>query len=118
MEQARTLPNYTNYLVFIFAYATDQTVDLRSTAGLVLKNNLRTDFQDLSPDVLAYIKSGAEKALVDQHDLIRSVAGTIITTIVTRGGIVNWPEILQRFMDMADSQDPIIQEVQPFNGIC
>lgn len=116
MEQARTLPNYTNYLVFIFAYATDQTVDLRSTAGLVLKNNLRTDFQDLSPDVLGYIKSGAEKALIDHHDLIRSVAGTIITTIVTRGGIVNWPEILQRFMDMADSPDPIIQEVQPFNG--
>lgn len=116
MEQARTLPNYTNYLVFIFAYATDQTVDLRSTAGLVLKNNLRSDFQDLSPDVLGYIKSGAEKALIDHHDLIRSVAGTIITTIVTRGGIVNWPEILQRFMDMADSPDPIIQEVQLFNG--
>jgi hypothetical protein len=77
-----------------------------------LKNNLRTDFQDLPQDVLSYIKAGAEKALIDQHDLIRSVAGTIITTIVTRGGIVNWPEILQRFMDMADSQDPIIQEVQ------
>jgi hypothetical protein len=65
----------------------------------------------LHPDVLAYIKGGAEKALVDQHELIRSVAGTIITTIVTRGGIVNWPEILQRYMDMADSPDPIIQEV-------
>jgi len=113
LDQARTLPNYTNYLVFIFAYATDQAVDLRSTAGLVLKNNLRTDFQDLSVDVLAYVKQGAEKALVDQHDLIRSVAGTIITTIVTRGGIMNWPEILQRFMDMAESPDPIIQEVVP-----
>ena len=76
-----------------------------------MKNNLRTDFQDLSPDVLGYIKAGAEKALIDQHELIRSVAGTIITTIVTRGGIVNWPEILQRFMDMADSNDSIIQEV-------
>jgi transportin-1 len=111
LEQARSLPDYTNYLVFIFAYATDQTVDLRSTAGLVLKNNLRTDFQDLPPDVLAYIKQGAEKALVDQYDLIRSVAGTIITTIVTRGGIVNWPEILQRYMEMAESPDPMIQEV-------
>ena len=97
--------------MFIFAYATDQPVDIRSTAGLVLKNNLRTDFQDLAPDVLSYVKAGSEKALVDQHDLIRSVAGTIITTIVTRGGIVNWPEILQRFMEMADSQDLIIQEV-------
>ena len=117
LDQARTLPNYTNYLVFIFAYATDQAVDLRSTAGLVLKNNLRTDFQDLSVDVLAYVKQGAEKALVDQHDLIRSVAGTIITTIVTRGGIMNWPEILQRFMDMAESPDPIIQEVVPLPPI-
>ena len=61
--------------------------------------------------MLAYVKQGAEKALVDQYDLIRSVAGTIITTIVTRGGIMNWPEILQRFMDMAESRDPIIQEV-------
>jgi hypothetical protein len=98
--------------VYIFAYATDQTVDLRSTAGLVLKNNLRTDFADLPPDVLAYIKHGAEKALVDQFDLIRSVAGTIITTIVTREGIVNWPEILQRYMEMAESPDPTIQEVE------
>ena len=84
---------------------------MRSTAGLVLKNNLRTDFQDLPSSILAYVKAGAEKALVDPHDLIRSVAGTIITTIVTRGGIVNWPEILERFMDMAESGDPIIQEV-------
>ena len=112
LEHARTQPDYTNYLVFIFAYAADQSVDLRSTAGLVLKNNLRTDFQDLHPEVLAYVKAGAEKALVDQHELIRSVAGTIITTIVTRGGIVNWPEILQRYMDMADSADPVIQEVR------
>jgi transportin-1 len=79
----------------------------------VLKNNLRTDFQDLTPDVLAYIKSGAEKALVDRYDLIRSVAGTIITTVVTRGGINNWPQILQRFMEMAESQDAIVQEVSP-----
>lgn len=77
----------------------------------MLKNNLRIDFQDLSPETLAYIKSGSEKALVDQHDLIRSVAGTIITTVVTRGGIVNWPEILERYMSMAESRDPVIQEV-------
>jgi transportin-1 len=76
-----------------------------------LKNNLRAFYQDITPDVLSYIKSGTEKALVDHHDLIRSVAGTIITTILTRGGIVNWPEILQRFMEMAESPDPIIQEV-------
>jgi hypothetical protein len=88
-------------------------VDLRSTAGLVLKNNLRAYFQDITPDVLLYVKGGAEKALVDRHDLIRSVAGTIITTVVTRGGIVNWPEILPRFMDMAESPDPVIQEVLP-----
>jgi len=76
-----------------------------------LKNHLRTNFQDLTPHTLSYVKSGAEKALVDQYDLIRSVAGTIITTIVTRGGIIHWPEILQRFMEMAQSQDPVIQEV-------
>lgn len=79
----------------------------------MLKNNLRTDFQDLRANVLSYIKAGSEKALTDQHDLIRSVAGTIITTIVTRGGIVNWPEILHRYMNMAESRDPIIQEVAP-----
>jgi transportin-1 len=72
---------------------------------------MRKDFQDLTPGALSYIKAGTEKALADQHDLIRSVAGTIITTVVTRGGIVNWPEILQRYMDMAENRDPIIQEV-------
>lgn len=100
--------------MFIFTYATDQPVDLRCTAGLVLKNNLRTDFQDLTSEVLAYVKAGSEKALVDQHELIRSIAGTIITTIVTRGGIVNWPDILRRFMEMADSPDLIAQEVLAF----
>jgi transportin-1 len=70
-------------------------------------------FQDIGHDVLSYIKSGSEKALVDRHDLIRSVAGTIITTIVTRGGVVNWPEILQRYMEMAETMDPTIQEVSP-----
>ena len=91
---------------------------MRSTAGLVLKNNLRVDFQDLSPAVLSYMKAGSEKALVDQHDLIRSVAGTIITTVVTRGGIVNWPEILERYMSMAENRDPVIQEVLDFERGC
>jgi transportin-1 len=76
-----------------------------------LKNNLRVYYQEITPAVLSYIKSGAEKALVDRHDLIRSVSGTIITTIVTRGGIMHWPEILQRYMEMAESPDPILQEV-------
>jgi hypothetical protein len=111
LEAARSLPDYTNYLVFIFAYATDQTTDLRSTAGLVLKNNLRLYFQDVTPAVLSYVKTGAEKALVDQDALIRSVSGTIITTVVTRGGIVNWPEILSKYMEMAENPNPALQEV-------
>jgi transportin-1 len=89
---------------------------VRSTAGLVLKNNLRRDFQDLTASTLSYIKAGTEKALTDRHDLIRSVAGTIITTIVTRGGIVHWPEILQRYMEMAENSDPILQEVLSRNN--
>jgi len=86
-------------------------MDLRSTAGLVLKNNLRLDFQDLNEEALNYIKAAAVKALVDRYDLIRSVAGTIITTIVTRAGIMAWPEILQQYMQMAENSDPVIQEV-------
>ena len=110
MEKAKHDRQFRYYLAFIFAYATDQTVDTRSTAGLVLKNNLR-QWVNVSSHQLEYIKEAAENALVDQNELIRTVAGTIITTIVAMKGIIHWPGILQRYMELAENQDPVIQEV-------
>lgn len=78
---------------------------MRQAAGLLLKNNLRTSFQSLSPSCQAYIKSELVPCIgaADRH--IRSTVGTVISVIVQQGHVFNWPELLQALVNCLDSND-------------
>lgn len=105
LQHYSQFPDFNNYLAFIFARAEGKSVDIRQAAGLLLKNNLRSAFQNMPPANQQYIKSELLPSLgaADRH--IRSTAGTIISVLVQIDGIAGWPDLLQALVSSLDSSD-------------
>lgn len=78
---------------------------IRATAGLMLKNNIRSGYGNFQPQVKEYIKSEVLKGLVDETPLIRNITGNVITTIVNVDGITGWPDVLPQLMSMVENGD-------------
>ncbi|KAG5624747.1 hypothetical protein H5410_009965 [Solanum commersonii] len=105
LQHYSQFPDFNNYLAFIFARAEGKSVDIRQAAGLLLKNNLRSAFQNMPLANQQYIKSELLPSLgaADRH--IRSTAGTIISVLVQIDGVAGWPELLQALVSSLDSSD-------------
>ncbi|XP_010315392.1 transportin-1 isoform X2 [Solanum lycopersicum] len=105
LQHYSQFPDFNNYLAFIFAHAEGKSVDIRQAAGLLLKNNLRSAFQNMPLANQQYIKSELLPSLgaADRH--IRSTAGTIISVLVQIDGVAGWPELLQALVSSLDSSD-------------
>ncbi|KAG2706080.1 hypothetical protein I3843_05G077300 [Carya illinoinensis] len=105
LQQYSQFPDFNNYLAFIFAHAEGKSVETRQAAGLLLKNNLRTEYKSMAPVNQQYIKSELLPCMgaADRH--IRSTVGTIISVVVQLGGVLGWPELLQALVNCLDSND-------------
>lgn len=57
------------------------------------------------------MKACVLQALADPEELVRSTAGTVITAVVTRGGLKEWPEVLPRLMGLLEHGDVKVVEV-------
>ena len=76
---------------------------VRAIAGLVLKNNIRSHFEQIQPAALEYVKHNCLQSISDADPMVRSTAGIIITTIVARAGLAAWPQALPHLMELLDS---------------
>lgn len=91
------------YLVYILAQPSQENaIPIRSSAGLLLKNNIRQSYSQIGPEVMDLVKKETLHALRDQQVLIRSIAGNVLTTIISQGGILSWPEVLPELMTMLE----------------
>ena len=84
-------------------HTTDEAT--RSLSGLLLKNNVRANFQSFPPNVTEFIKQECLNSIGDPSSLIRSTIGIIITTIASKGELNNWPELLPRLCLLLDAED-------------
>jgi transportin-1 len=73
MEQYNRIPEFNCYLALIFITSKERE-NVRSVAGLTLKNNLKTAWTMLDPSILDYSKSQVLSALSDENEMIRKVA--------------------------------------------
>jgi transportin-1 len=111
LEAYSKIPEYNNYLTFLFATPTTgspQDDAIRSVAGLSLKNNLKIQWSLLDPSIINYCKHGVLMALSDQNEMVRKVAGSIITTCVAGGLIERWPEVLPKLVELLERPDTIV----------
>lgn len=94
------------YLVYLLITpGSNEDITHRSSAGVMLKNNVLHYFETFTPETLAYVKSECVKGLVDPSHLIRNISGNVVTSLVTKASIGEWPEILPQLMMMAESGD-------------
>lgn len=105
LEQCRSFPDFNNYLAFIFAQGEHCPVEVRQSAGLLLKNNLREQYASTSEDFKTYIKLALLQALADPRQEIRHVVGTTVGAIVAAGGLPSWPELVAVLAQRLESSD-------------
>ncbi|CDS37042.1 transportin 1 [Echinococcus multilocularis] len=77
-------------------------------SGLILKNHLASTYSKQPPDVIACVKEEALRSMNDPHPLIRSTAGTLITTLVSVGGLQSWPQVIPQLIQSLTTHDPYL----------
>ncbi|KAL0483290.1 transportin protein TNPO1 [Acrasis kona] len=102
----KTVPDFNNYLAYIFVELKNQELAIRQGAGLVLKTNLRKYYNTILPQALDHIKLLLIEGLRDPVYEIRSTAGNVITSLIYHNKISNWPQILPALVQLLDSGEP------------
>ena len=82
----------------------------RSLAGLILKNNVKSNYHKFPPDCRQFVKAECLVAIGDPSPLIRATIGILITTIAQKE-FGTWPELLPTLLGYLDNDDYNLCEV-------
>jgi HEAT repeat protein len=108
LQQAKNSPDINNYLAYLFSSAqapdglsyNEQEFHLvRSAAGIMLKNHVRTEWKSIPESSLQLIKYAVPMCLQDKNSQIRNFAGNIATEVINRSGLLGWPELLPQLLE-------------------
>ena len=94
--------------MFSFLLISDEPT--RSLAGLILKNNVRSNYHRFPTEVREFVKAECLNAIGDPSPLIRATIGILVTTIAQKE-LGTWPELLPRLLHLLDSEDFNVCEV-------
>ena len=112
LAQATSSPDYVNYITYLFctpqsppSVAMDQTTYniVRFSAAMNLKTKIHIAFPTITQPSLMYIRSATILALRDQSSEVRKSAGSIITELVQKGGLLAWPEVLPELLSLVSN---------------
>ncbi|KAI9020791.1 armadillo-type protein [Phycomyces nitens] len=109
LESFNEIEDYNSYLVYILTVMRNEDAYTRAIAGLTLKNNIRSHFNNIPLYVLEYVKSCCTASLQfpESDEGVRRAVGSVITALVTQGEVHNWPEILEILVNQLDSPNII-----------
>ncbi|KAK9804853.1 hypothetical protein WJX72_008726 [[Myrmecia] bisecta] len=105
LEQCKQFPDFNNYLAFIFAQGEALPIEVRQSAGLLLKNNLKDQYASTTEEFRQYIKLAMLHAISSPSKPLRHTVGTNVAVIVGAGGLATWPELLAAFVQCLESSD-------------
>ena len=95
IEQYSQNDEYVNYLSLILSLASDVTTEVRQIAGLTLKSHLRANFPRIPMSNIEYCKGNLLTAFYDQEESIRKTVSNVISTVIVKGGLNLWPDIIE-----------------------
>ncbi|XP_052073845.1 transportin-1-like isoform X1 [Mytilus californianus] len=105
LEELNKYPDFNNYLIFVLTKLKTEDDPTRSLSGLILKNNVRAHFEKFPSEVTTFIKQECLNNIGDPSPLIRATIGILVTTIVAKGELRNWQELLPSLCNSLDSDD-------------
>ncbi|KAJ2793802.1 Transportin-2, partial [Coemansia guatemalensis] len=110
LEQLSQVPDFINYLLFVLIFMKDEDSMVRTVAGLLLKNNVRQEFNNIPASVLDYVVRKSIDGIGDPDTMVRHTLGTVVATVVEKGKLSSWPEVLPRLMQLLDSNEyPVVE---------
>eukprot|EP00928_Gymnodinium_smaydae_P070225 TRINITY_DN54116_c0_g1_i1.p1 TRINITY_DN54116_c0_g1~~TRINITY_DN54116_c0_g1_i1.p1 ORF type:complete len:909 (-),score=214.28 TRINITY_DN54116_c0_g1_i1:106-2832(-) len=109
LDQTSQLPDFNMYLSFIFARMPGQPEVVRQRAGLLLKTNL-TRVSNILPQISEYVQVSALAAVRDTSKVIRHTAGTVMTTIFAKQGVMGCRQMIDQLADLLRDGNPDIVE--------
>jgi len=107
LKQAKKSPDFDNYLCLLLASRTvadsinlqpDTLHAARSAAGIMLKNDVKSQYKAIAPSSQSYIRSTILLGLKDPNAQIRNYVGSVVSELVHQAGITGWPEVLPELM--------------------
>ncbi|KAI9373124.1 armadillo-type protein [Aspergillus egyptiacus] len=112
LVQATSSPDYVNYITYIFC--TPQIPDnlnmqaqeygmVRAAAAMNLKMKINIAYNTIPQQSLAYLRSAALIGLRDENAQVRNVAGIVITELISKAGLLAWPEVLQELLTLVEN---------------
>ncbi|KAJ3054631.1 Transportin-1 [Rhizophlyctis rosea] len=102
------LGDYNNYLAYILAHP-QLPAQTRAMGGMVLKANLNSYLEQIDGSIVQYVKNKALQTLGDSEVAVRTAAGSILTTIVSKD-VHKYPDVLQTLMQMIDKPETVVVE--------
>ncbi|KAL8718999.1 MAG: hypothetical protein Q9225_003937 [Loekoesia sp. 1 TL-2023] len=110
LGQAKSSPETANYLAYTLSNGPllqelglnmSDNILVRSAAAINLKNAIKAYGKAYAELDLVYVHSLVLSALQDSTPQIRNFAGSVISEIVHKGGILAWPELLPELLALA-----------------
>jgi len=93
LQQCASVPDFNNYLSFILTKGDGVGDEIRQTAGLLLKNNLKSGWHGASGEHKVFIQRSLLSALNHPSKFLRHTVGTCISMITRAAGPTGWPEV-------------------------
>ncbi|KAJ3039881.1 hypothetical protein HDV00_011664 [Rhizophlyctis rosea] len=100
--------DYNNYLAYILSVP-QLPAQTRAMGGMVLKANLNQFLSRIDPAIVLYVKQRALHTIGDTEYSVRTAAGSILTTIVSKD-VHKYPDVLQTLMELIDKQEATVVE--------
>ena len=76
---------------------------VRFSAAMNLKTKIHVAFSTIAQPSLIYIRSATILVLRDPSSQVRKSAGSIITELVQKGGLLAWPEVLHELLSLVSN---------------
>ncbi|KAI6183830.1 Transportin-1 [Aphelenchoides bicaudatus] len=107
LDNLNSHPEFYCYLSYIFGELKDAQVNQRALSGLLLKNSVRLNWQQIPPNIRQFLKQNSFAAIDEESALLRATSGIIITTIFCHEGCVGWSEMLPTLCEMLESDNKL-----------
>ncbi len=100
MDSVKTTPDFTKYLLYILLFSSSEDLNLRYSAGLLLKNSIN---QTSVSQCGQYLMENILNGLSDSNKMIRNITGSVITSLFFVTGVKEWPQLLPQLIQLVES---------------
>ncbi|KAF5291159.1 hypothetical protein FQA39_LY14401 [Lamprigera yunnana] len=97
-------PNFVYYLLYILRNRTYEE-HIRSLSAIILKNNILSNCEMLSQAILNCIRQECFNLLTDPSREVCSSVTTLMGTLIWKGGLSNWPDLIPNLCTLLDTRD-------------